>query len=94
MSRRVLYQWTQAEVISSGSARVWIGPRRNGEPARTHSAASGLDGLSITGRDQGVKPHREPLVRKGLTLGLGYLLNTSFTASLTFSPACLRLPET
>ena len=37
MSRRVLYQWTQAEVMSSRSARVRIGPRRNGEPSRTHS---------------------------------------------------------
>jgi hypothetical protein len=37
MSRRVLYQWIQAEVISSRSARVRIGPCRNGESARTHS---------------------------------------------------------
>jgi hypothetical protein len=29
MSRRVLYHWTQAEVISSRSARVRIGPCRN-----------------------------------------------------------------
>jgi hypothetical protein len=37
MSRRVLYQWTQAEVVSSRSARVRMGPCRNGEPSRMHS---------------------------------------------------------
>ena len=37
MSRLVLYQWTQAEVISSRSARVRRGPCRNGEPSRMHS---------------------------------------------------------
>lgn len=32
-----LYQVTRAEVMSSRSARVSIGPVRNGEPSRTHS---------------------------------------------------------
>jgi hypothetical protein len=33
----VLYQCTHAEVTCSRSARVRIGPVRNGEPWRTHS---------------------------------------------------------
>jgi hypothetical protein len=37
MSRLVLYQWAQAEVISSRSARVRRGPCRNGEPSRMYS---------------------------------------------------------
>ena len=37
MSLRSLYQLTHAEVMFSRSARVRIGPVRNGEPSRTHS---------------------------------------------------------
>jgi hypothetical protein len=37
MSVLVLYQWTQAEVMSSRSARVVIGPMRKGESLRAHS---------------------------------------------------------
>ena len=37
ISRAVLYQYTQAEVIFSRSARVAIGPPRNGGPSRRHS---------------------------------------------------------
>jgi len=36
MSRWVLYQCTQAEVHSSKSARVAVGPFRNGDPSRVH----------------------------------------------------------
>ncbi len=37
MSLLVLYQWTQAEVMSSRSARVVMGPVRVGESSRVHS---------------------------------------------------------
>jgi len=37
MSRLVLYQCTQALVISSRSPRVLTGPFRNGDPGRMHS---------------------------------------------------------
>ena len=37
MRRSLLYQCTQAEVISSRSARVVSGPFRNGEFSRMHS---------------------------------------------------------
>jgi len=37
MSLRTLHQATHAEVMFSRSARVRIGPVRNGEPSRMHS---------------------------------------------------------
>ena len=37
MSLSVLYQCTHALVISSRSARVRMGPLRNGDPSRVHS---------------------------------------------------------
>jgi hypothetical protein len=37
MRRLVLYQWTQAAVVSSRSLSRRSGPVRNGDPARVHS---------------------------------------------------------
>ena len=64
MSRAVLYQCTQAPVISSRSASDRTGPWRNGDPARVHSvlyspivvSASALSRASPTVPAEGVSP--------------------------------------
>ena len=64
MRRFVLYQWTHAEVISSRSASVAIGPVRNGEPSLMHSvlynpmvvSARALSSASPTEPTWGLKP--------------------------------------
>lgn len=67
MSRAVLYQCTHALVICSRSARVAIGPVRNGDPARMHSvlyspmvvSASALSSAFPTDPTEGVSPSKQ-----------------------------------
>src|ERR1700682_6013870 len=54
MSLRTLYQAIHVEVMFSRSARVWIGPVRNGEPSRTHSVLYSPIVVSQSGVVQGV----------------------------------------